>query len=51
MERRTTWWSVTIVVVFDTDEELIALVKDADVMVKGSDYKANLLSVRHIVMR
>lgn len=27
------------VVVFDTDEELIALVKDADVMVKGSDYK------------
>lgn len=31
--------SVDRVVVFDTDEELIDLVKNSDIMVKGSDYK------------
>ena len=31
--------SVDRVVVFDTDEELIDLVKKSDIMVKGSDYK------------
>lgn len=31
--------SVDRVVVFDTDEELIELVKNSDIMVKGSDYK------------
>ena len=31
--------SVDQVVVFDTDEELIDLVKNSDIMVKGSDYK------------
>ena len=32
------------VVVFDTDEDLIELVKDCDIMVKGSDYKG-----KHII--
>jgi D-beta-D-heptose 7-phosphate kinase/D-beta-D-heptose 1-phosphate adenosyltransferase len=31
--------SVDRVVIFDSDEELIELVKSSDVMVKGSDYK------------
>lgn len=31
--------SVDQVIVFDTDEELIELVKNSDIMVKGSDYK------------
>lgn len=31
--------SVDKVFVFDTDEELIQLIKDCDIMVKGSDYK------------
>lgn len=31
--------SVDRVIVFDTDEELIELVKNSDIMVKGSDYK------------
>lgn len=31
--------SVDRVVVFDTNEELIDLVKNSDIMVKGSDYK------------
>ena len=31
--------SVDRVVVFDTDKELIDLVKNSDIMVKGSDYK------------
>jgi D-beta-D-heptose 7-phosphate kinase/D-beta-D-heptose 1-phosphate adenosyltransferase len=31
--------SVDQVIVFDTDEELIDLVKNSDIMVKGSDYK------------
>ncbi len=31
--------SVDQVVVFDTDEELIDLVKNSDIMVKGSDYR------------
>lgn len=31
--------SVDQVIVFDTDEELIELVKNSDIMVKGSDYR------------
>ena len=31
--------SVDRVVIFDSDEELIDLVKNSDIMVKGSDYK------------
>jgi D-beta-D-heptose 7-phosphate kinase/D-beta-D-heptose 1-phosphate adenosyltransferase len=31
--------SVDQVVIFDSDEELIDLVKNSDIMVKGSDYK------------
>jgi len=31
--------SVNLVIVFDTDEELIELVKNSNIMVKGSDYK------------
>jgi rfaE bifunctional protein nucleotidyltransferase chain/domain len=30
---------VDAVIIFDTDEELIDLIKDCDIMVKGSDYK------------
>ena len=30
---------VDAVIVFDTDEELIDLIKDCDIMVKGSDYQ------------
>ena len=30
---------VDMVIVFNTDEELIDLIKDCDIMVKGSDYK------------
>ena len=32
--------SVDRVVIFDSDEELIDLVKNSDIMVKGSDYKS-----------
>ncbi len=31
--------SVDAVCIFDTDEELIALIENCDIMVKGSDYK------------
>jgi rfaE bifunctional protein nucleotidyltransferase chain/domain len=31
--------SVDQVIIFDSDEELIELVKNSDIMVKGSDYK------------
>jgi D-beta-D-heptose 7-phosphate kinase/D-beta-D-heptose 1-phosphate adenosyltransferase len=31
--------SVDRVIIFDSDEELIDLVKNSDIMVKGSDYK------------
>ena len=31
--------SVDKVIIFDSDEELIELVKNSDIMVKGSDYK------------
>jgi D-beta-D-heptose 7-phosphate kinase/D-beta-D-heptose 1-phosphate adenosyltransferase len=30
---------VDVAIIFDTDEELIDLIKDCDIMVKGSDYK------------
>lgn len=30
---------VDAVIIFDTDEDLISLIKDCDIMVKGSDYK------------
>ena len=35
--------SVDAVVVFDTDQELIDLIKQADIMVKGSDYKGQYI--------
>ena len=30
---------VDSVIIFDTDEDLISLIEDSDIMVKGSDYK------------
>jgi D-beta-D-heptose 7-phosphate kinase/D-beta-D-heptose 1-phosphate adenosyltransferase len=35
---------VDAVIIFDTDEDLISLIEDCDIMVKGSDYKG-----KHIV--
>lgn len=38
---------VDAVIIFDTDEELIEMIRDCDIMVKGSDYKGKPIVGEH----